>query len=67
MRRAFDYGPRDPVADVTIIYDGRYGQLNGVGLLDMQTGIVSKVWREAEDSSGVLPGSSFEHRNPAMV
>ena len=72
VRRGFDYDPDDPMVDVTIIYDGKYEQLNGVGLVDVQTEIVSKVWREAEDSPGFplvhfLPRSSLGRRDPATV
>ena len=72
VRRDFDYDPDDPMVDVTIIYDGKYEQLNGVGLLDVQTEIVSKVWREAEDSPGFplvhfLPKSELGRRDPATV
>ena len=42
---------------MNIIYDGKYEQLNGGGLLDVRTEIVSKVWQEAEDS----PGSPLVH------
>ena len=72
VRRGFDYDPDDPMVDVAIIYDGKYEQLNGVGLVDVQTEIVSKVWREAEDSPGFplvhfLPRSSLGRRDPATV
>ena len=71
VRRGFD-DDDDPVVDVTIIYDGKYEQLNGGGLLDVQTEIVSKVWREAEDSPGFplvhfLPKSDLGRRDPAAV
>ena len=42
----------DPVVDVKIIYDGKVEQLGGAGILDVQSEIFSKVWREVEDSPG---------------
>ena len=50
VRRGFDYDEDDPMADVNIIYDGKYEQLSGHGLLDVQSEIVSKVWWDVEDS-----------------
>ena len=48
---------------MTLIYDGKDEQLNGAGLLRVQSDIVSKAWREVEDDLGFpgvhfLPGSS---------
>ena len=72
VRRGFDYDEDDPMVDVNIIYDGKYEQLNAGGLLDVRTEIVSKVWREAEDSPGFplvhfIAKSDLGRRNPAEV
>lgn len=46
-------GPDEqPYVDVTIIYDGKYEQLNGTGLLRVQSDIVSKAWRDVEHDIG---------------
>ena len=71
VRRGFDYDD-DPVVDVTIIYDGKYEQLNGAGLVDVQREVVDKAWREAEDSPGFphvhfIAKSSLGRRDPATV
>ncbi len=71
VRRGFDYDD-DPVVDVTIIYDGKYEQLNGAGLVDVQREVVDKAWREAEDSPGFphvhfIARSSLGRRDPATV
>lgn len=42
----------DPVVDVGIVYDGKYEQLNGTGLLRVQSDIISKAWQEVEDDIG---------------
>ena len=62
----------DPVVDVSIIYDGRYEQLNGAGLLRVQSEIVSKAWREVEDDLGFplvhfIAKSTLGRRDPATV
>ena len=72
VRRGFDYDEDDPMVDVNIIYDGKYEQLNAGGLLDVRTEIVSKVWREAEDSPGFplvhfIAKSDLGRRDPATV
>ena len=72
VRHGFDYDPDDPMVDVTIIHDGKYEQLNGAGLVDVQTEIVPMVWREAEDFPGFplvhfLPESELGRRHPATV
>ena len=61
-----------PVVDVNIIYDGKYEQLNGGGLLKVRRETSSKVWRDAEDSPGFplvhfIPKSEIGRRDPAMV
>ena len=72
VRRGFDYDEDDPMVDVNIIYDGKYEQLNAGDLLDVRTEIVSKVWREAEDSPGFplihfIAKSDLGRRDPATV
>ena len=67
----FDHD-EDPVVDVTLIYDGKYEQLNGAGLLRVQSDIVSKAWRAVEDDLGFpcvhfLPKSSLGRRDPATI
>ena len=61
-----------PVVDVKIIYDGKYEQLTGEGLLRVQSDIVSKTWREVEDDLGFpilyfIPKSEIGRRDPATV
>ena len=72
VRPGYGFEDDSPVVDVTIIYDGQYEQLNGAGLLRVQSDIVSKAWREVEDDLGFpcvhfLPRSSLGHRDPATV
>ena len=38
--------------DVKIIYDGKYEQLNGTGLVKVHSDIVSKAWREVDHDLG---------------
>ena len=71
IRRGFDH-ENDPVVDLTIIYDGKYEQLNGRGLLDVDRDIMDKVWRDGEDCPGwplvhYLPKSEIGRRDPAKV
>ena len=71
VRRGFDH-EADPVVDVNIIYDGKYEQLNGAGLLDVGMEINNKIWRDAEDSPGwplvhYIPKSEIGRRDPAKV
>ncbi len=47
----------DPMLDVRLVYDGEFEQLNGDGILDVQSEVIEKVWVEAEDS----PGWPFMH------
>lgn len=42
----------DPVVDAGIVYDGKYEQLNGAGLLQVQSDIISRAWQEVEDDIG---------------
>lgn len=72
VRRGFDYDENDPMVDVSIIYDGKYEQLSGDGLLDVRRDIVDKVWRETEDSPGFplvhfIAKSDIGRRDPATV
>ena len=69
--RGFDHED-DPMVDVNIIYEGKYEQLNGGGLLDVRSEIVDKVWREAEDGPGYpyvhfIAKSDLGRRDPATV
>ncbi len=71
IRRGFDHED-EPVVEVHIIYDGKYEQLNGGGLLNVHSAIVDKVWREAADSPGFpmmhfIPKSEIGRRDPATV
>ena len=71
IRRGFDHEDA-PVVDVNIIYDGKYEQLNGAGLLDVGMEINNKIWRDAEDSPGwplvhYIPKSEVGRRDPATV
>ena len=71
IRRGFDH-EADPVVDLTLIYDGKFEQLNGTGLLDVCLDINHKVWRDAEDSPGwphvhFMPKSEIGRRDPATV
>ena len=49
VKHGFDHYD-DPVLDVTIIYDGEVEQLNGEGILGVQSELIEKVWEEVEDS-----------------
>ena len=39
----------DPLVDVKIIYDAAYEALSTEGTMSVQSEIIDKVWREAED------------------
>ena len=73
IRHGFDFDDDPvPVVDVHIIYDGKFEQLNGNGLLDVSLDINNKVWRDAEDSPGwpmvrFIPKSEIGRRDPATV
>lgn len=72
VRPRLGFEDDSPVVDVTIIYDGEYEQLNGEGLLRVQSAVVDKAWREAEDAMGFplvhfIPKSSIGRRDPATV
>ena len=72
VRPGYGFEDDSPVVDVTIIYDGKYEQLNGAGLVDVQREVVDKAWREAEDSPGFphvhfIARSSLGRRDPATV
>ena len=71
IRHGFDHED-DPVVDLTLIYDGKFEQLNANGLLDVRLDINHKVWRDAEDSPGwphvhFMPKSEIGRRDPATV
>ena len=73
VRPGFDHD-EDPVVDVTIIYDGKYEQLNGAGLVRVQSEIITKAWREVADEDDLgfpcvhfLPKSVIGRRDPATV
>ena len=51
VKRRLDHDG-DPVVDVKIIYDGKYEQLNGTGLVKVHSDIVSKAWREVDHDLG---------------
>ena len=71
VKPGFDHD-EDPKVDVKIIYDGKYEQLNGAGLVRVQSDIVSKAWREVEDDLGFpcvhfIAKSGLGPRDPATV
>ena len=73
IRRGFDFDDDPvPVVDVHIIYDGKYEQLNGAGLLYVNRELMDKMWRDAEDPTGwpmvrFIPKSEISRRDPATV
>jgi len=71
VRHGFDYDD-DPVVDVNVIYDGKVEQLNGAGIVGVRSEVVTKVWREMEDSPGFphvhfIARSDLGRRDPATV
>ena len=71
VRPGFDHD-EDPKVDVKIIYDGKFEQLTGEGLLQVHSDIVSKTWREVEDDIGfpilyLISKSEIGRRDPATV
>ena len=71
VRPGFDHD-EDPIVDVTIIYDGKYEQLKGMGPLRVQSEIVDKAWGEVEDDLGFpcvhfFAKSELGRRDPATV
>ena len=67
----FDHD-EDPKVDVKIIYEGKYEQLNGAGLVRVHSEIVDKVWWSADDSPGFpilyfIAKSDLGRRDPATV
>ena len=48
----FGFEDDSPVVDISIIYEGKYEQLNADGLLEVQTEIVDKAYRAVEDDLG---------------
>ena len=72
VRPGFGFEDDSPKVDVTIIYDGKYEQLNGAGMVRVQSEIVSKTWREVEDDLGFpcvhfFAKSELGRRDPATV
>lgn len=71
VRPGFDHCDA-PMLDVNIIYDGEYEQMDPAGLLRVRSEIVTKVWREVEDSTrypyvNFIAKSSLGRRDPATV
>ena len=48
----FGFEDDSPVVDVSIIYDGKYEQLNARGLSEVLTEVVDKAYREVEHNLG---------------
>jgi len=48
----FGFEDDSPIVDVSIIYDGKYEQLNGLGISKVLTEVVSKAFWEVEDDLG---------------
>ena len=72
VRPGFGFEDDSPVVDVTIIYDGKYEQLKGMGPLRVHSEIVDKAWREVEDDLGFpcvhfIAKSELGRRDPATV
>ena len=72
VRPGFGFEDDSPVVDVTIVYNGKYEQLNGAGLVRVESEIASKLWYEREDSPGwplvhFIPRSEIGRRDPATV
>ena len=72
IRRGVDFEEDPiPVVDVNVIYDGKYEQLSGAGLLDVDMEISNKVWRDADSPCWPLvryiPKSEIGRRDPATV
>ena len=62
----------DPVVDVKIIYDAAYEDLSTEGTMSVQSEIIDKVWREAEDvpvwpQVHFIAKSDVGRRDPATV
>ena len=62
----------DPILEVDIVYDGEFEQLDGDGILDVQSEVIEKVWVEAEDSPGwpimhFIAKSDLEQPAPAAA
>ena len=47
-----DFEDDSPAVDVSIIYDGKYEQLNARGLGEVLSEVVAKAYREVEDDLG---------------
>ena len=71
VKHGFDHCD-DPALDVTIIYDGEFEQLNGKGILGLQSELFEKVWEEVEDSPvwpyiRMIAKSDIGEEDPATV
>ena len=71
VRPGFDHCDA-PMVDVNIVYDGKYEQMDPAILLRVRSEIVTKVWREEEDSTrypyvNFIAMSSLGQRDPATV
>ena len=71
VKHGFDHCD-DPALDVKIVYDGKFEQLNGEGILGVQSELIEKVWEEVEDSPGwpyvhLIAKSDIGERDPATV
>ena len=71
VRPGFDHCDA-PMVDVNIVYDGKYEQMDPARLLRVRSEIVTKVWREVEDSTcypyvNFIAKSSLGRRDPATV
>ena len=72
IRTRLGFEDDSPVVEVNIIYDGKYEQLNGAGLLRVQSDIVAAAWRDVEDDLGFpvvhfYAKSDIGRRDPATV
>ena len=74
VRPGFGFEDDSPIVDVKIIYDGKYEQLNGAGLVRVQSEIVDKAWREVADEDDLgfpcvhfIAKSGLGRRDPATV
>ena len=68
----FGFEDDSPVVDVSIIYDGKYEQLNPHGLVEVLTEVVAKAFWEMEDNLGFpclhfFPKAAFERSRRDLV
>ena len=71
VKPGFDHDD-DPLMDVRIIYDAAYEDLSIEGTMSVQSEIIDKVWREAENSPGwshihFITKSDIDQRNAAAA